>query len=182
MVQNNSKRKEVTKLPQRQKEACKILGVSIYATKEEIKKAYRNLCKMYHPDKNSAPEAKRIYLEVQQAYKYLLQQEIQEKQPKIFYYQAPQTAASQNNKIIGGSQREREQRILREEAARKLRQERLKRLKEQEEKKQQELERRLAARKLPSEREAEKRKKIAVQKEAERIAGIIQTLMNLEIK
>lgn len=168
------------KLPQRQKEACKILGVSTYATKEEIKKAYRNLCKIYHPDRNSAPEAKRIYLKVQQAYKYLSQQEIQAEQPKIFYYQAPQTAASQNNKIIGGSQKEREQRILREEAVRKLRKERIKRLKEQEEKKKQEIERRLATRKLPSEREAERRKKIAVQKEAERIAGIIQILMNME--
>lgn len=164
---------------QGQKEACRILGVSPYATKEEIKKAYRNLCKIYHPDRNSTPEAKKIYLEVQQAYSVLAQQEIKVKQPKIFYYQAPQ-ATNPCGKIIGGNPKDREQSRLREETARKLRKERHKRLKEQEEKKKKELERRLAARKLPSEREAERRKRIEVQKEAERIAGIIQTLMNLQ--
>lgn len=164
---------------QGQREACKILGVSPYATKEEIKKAYRNLCKIYHPDRNSTSEAKKIYLEVQQAYGFLSQQETQIKQPKIFYYQAPPSTTNPSGKIIGGSPKEREQRILREEASKKLRQERHKRLKEQEEKKKQELERRLATRKLPSEREAERRKRIEVEKEAERIANIIQKLMNM---
>lgn len=164
---------------QEQREACRILGVSPYATKEEIKKAYRNLCKIYHPDRNSTSEAKKIYLEVQQAYAFLSQQETQIKQPKIFYYQAPPSTTNPGGKIIGGNPKEREQSILREETARKLRKERHKRLREQEEKKKQELERRLAARKLPSEREAERRKKIELQKEAERIADIIQKLINM---
>lgn len=166
------------KVFQGKKEACNILGVSPYATKEEIKRAYRNMCKIYHPDRNSDPEAKKVYLKVQQAYKLLSQQELQTKKPNIFYYQAPQTA-NPCGKIIGGDPKDREKNNLREETARKLRQERHKRLKEQEEKKKRELERRLAARKLPSEREAEKRRKIEVQKEAERIADIIQTLMNM---
>ncbi|MCI8410502.1 MAG: J domain-containing protein [Lachnospiraceae bacterium] len=164
---------------QGQREACKILGVSPYATKDEIKKAYRNMCKIYHPDRNSDPKAKKVYLEVQQAYRLLSQQELQIKKPNIFYYQAPQTTKP-CRKIIGGNPKDRERSNLREETARKLRQERHKRLKEQEEKKKRELEKRLAARKLPSEREAEKRRKIEVQKEAERIANIIQTLMNME--
>lgn len=168
------------KVFQEQREACRILGVSPSATSEEIKKAYRNLCKIYHPDRNSSPEAKKIYLEVQQAYVFLSQQRIQVKQPKIFYYQAPQ-ATNPCGKIIGGNPKDREKNNLREETARKLRQERHKRLKEQEEKKKQELERRLAARKLPSEREAERRKRIEVQKEAERIANIIQTLISIKI-
>lgn len=165
---------------QGQREACRILGVSSYATSEEIKKAYRNLCKMYHPDRNTTPEAKNLYLQVQQAYDFLLGQKNLTKQPNIFYYEAPETKINPNGKILGESPKEREQRILREETARKLRQERHRRLKEQEEKKKQELERRLAARKLPSQREAEKRKKVELQKEAERIANIIQKLMNME--
>lgn len=165
---------------QGQKEACRILGVSPYATKEEIKKAYRNLCKLYHPDRNSTSGAKKIYLEVQQAYKFLSQQEMQTKQPKIFYYKGVQKT-NPSGKIIGGNPKDTEQRNLREETARKLRQERHNRLKEQEEEKKRELEKRLAARKLPSEREAERRKKIEVQREAERIANIIQTLMNMNV-
>lgn len=167
------------KVFQEQREACKVLGISPYASKEEIKKAYRNMCKIYHPDRNSAPEAKKVYLEVQQAYRLLSQQGSQIKKPNIFYYQAPKKT-NPCGKIIGGNSKDRDQNNLREETARKLRQERHKRLKEQEEKKKRELERRLAARKLPSEREAERRRKIEVQKEAERIADIIQTLINME--
>lgn len=168
------------RLFQGQREACRILGVSPYATSEEIKRAYRNLCKMYHPDKNSSPEAKNLYLQVQQAYQFLSEQKTLTEQSNIFYYKAPEMKRNHDGKIMRESQKERELRRNREETARKLRHERQKRLKEQEEKKRQELERRLAARKLPSQREAEKRKKLEVQKEAERIANIIQTLMNME--
>lgn len=165
---------------QGQKKACRILGVSPYATMEEIKKAYRGLCKKYHPDRNQTPEAKRLYLEVQQAYDFLSKQDSRGKQPKVFYYQASQFDQNVNSKIIGGNHKDKEKRILREETAKKLREERHKRLLEEENKKKMELERRLAARKLPSEREAERRRKIAIQKEAERIADIIQRLMKMD--
>ena len=43
-----------------------VLGVKKTATKEEIKKAYRELCKKYHPDKNGGDDAK--IKEVNEAY------------------------------------------------------------------------------------------------------------------
>lgn len=50
----------------------KTLGVSENATPDEIKAAYRQLAKKYHPDTNSAdPEAERKFREVTEAYEAL---------------------------------------------------------------------------------------------------------------
>ena len=46
-----------------------ILGVSKTASQEEIKKAYRSLCKKYHPDKNNGDDTK--IKEVNEAYAVL---------------------------------------------------------------------------------------------------------------
>lgn len=43
-----------------------VLGVSKTATQDEIKKAYRNLCKKYHPDKNNGDDTK--IREINEAY------------------------------------------------------------------------------------------------------------------
>lgn len=48
-----------------------VLGVSKNADKKEIKQAYRELVKKYHPDKNSSPEAETKFKEVQEAYDIL---------------------------------------------------------------------------------------------------------------
>jgi curved DNA-binding protein CbpA len=53
------------------KDYYKVLGVSRTASSNQIKQAYRGLCKTYHPDKNPSPEATRIIQEVNAAYEVL---------------------------------------------------------------------------------------------------------------
>jgi len=49
----------------------KTLGLSSSATKAEIKVAYRRLAKKYHPDKNKSKQASQLFIEVNEAYAYL---------------------------------------------------------------------------------------------------------------
>ena len=49
----------------------KIFGLDKSATKEEIKKRYRELAKKYHPDVNKSPDATTKMQEIQEAY-YIL--------------------------------------------------------------------------------------------------------------
>ena len=48
-----------------------ILGVSRNASNSEIKTAYRNGCKQFHPDKNAHPDAKLRFIEIHEAYEFL---------------------------------------------------------------------------------------------------------------
>jgi len=49
-----------------------ILGVGKNSSKEEIKKAYRNLAKQYHPDRNKSPDAADKFKEATSAYEVLM--------------------------------------------------------------------------------------------------------------
>jgi len=49
-----------------------ILGLSRNATEADIKRAYRRLALMYHPDKNSGPGAKERFIAITEAYNYLI--------------------------------------------------------------------------------------------------------------
>lgn len=51
-----------------------VLGVSKSASKDEVKKAYRNLAKQYHPDRNKEAGAEDKFKEVQEAYDVLSDQ------------------------------------------------------------------------------------------------------------
>lgn len=48
-----------------------VLGVSRQATEAELKKAYRNLARTYHPDINKTPEAEKNFKEISEAYEIL---------------------------------------------------------------------------------------------------------------
>ena len=50
----------------------KTLGLSSSASKAEIKVAYRKLAKKYHPDKNKSKQASQLFIEVNEAYAYLI--------------------------------------------------------------------------------------------------------------
>jgi DnaJ domain len=47
------------------------LGVKYSATQEEIKRAYRKLAVLYHPDKNNDPSAENIFKNINEAYDVL---------------------------------------------------------------------------------------------------------------
>lgn len=49
-----------------------LLGLSSSATVNEIKKAYRSKAKELHPDKNPSPNAEEQFIELNEAYEYLV--------------------------------------------------------------------------------------------------------------
>lgn len=53
------------------KDYYKILGVARNASEEDIRRAYRRLALLYHPDKNDSPMAEEMFLEVAEAYEVL---------------------------------------------------------------------------------------------------------------
>lgn len=53
----------------------KILGVSRSASQAEIKKAYKNLVKEWHPDKNKDPNAEDMFIKISKSYEILSNEE-----------------------------------------------------------------------------------------------------------
>ncbi|XP_029989403.1 dnaJ homolog subfamily C member 16-like [Sphaeramia orbicularis] len=53
----------------------KILGVSRSASQAEIKKAYKNLAKEWHPDKNKDPTAEDMFIKISKSYEILSNEE-----------------------------------------------------------------------------------------------------------
>lgn len=70
----------------------KTLRVDRYASKEEIKKAYRKLALQWHPDKNKSPDAHNMFIEINEAYLILSDDEARAKYNiEHDFYFAPQT-------------------------------------------------------------------------------------------
>lgn len=55
--------------------ASRILGISLNASENEIKSAYKKLAIKFHPDKNNDPSAEEKFKEISSAYKYMLEPE-----------------------------------------------------------------------------------------------------------
>lgn len=53
------------------RQALNILGLSLTASDEDIKKTYRKLAMQYHPDKNKAPAAQEKFKAISNAKEYL---------------------------------------------------------------------------------------------------------------
>lgn len=49
-----------------------ILGLPVNSSVEEIKKAYRKKARIYHPDINPSPDAKDLFINITEAYEFLI--------------------------------------------------------------------------------------------------------------
>lgn len=56
----------------------KTLGVEKGASEEEIKKAFRDLAKKYHPDINKSPDAESKFKEINEAYDHIINKKVDE--------------------------------------------------------------------------------------------------------
>jgi len=53
-------------------EYYKVLGLPFNSTMDEIKRAYRNKARLYHPDVNPSPEAEELFIKTTEAYEFLI--------------------------------------------------------------------------------------------------------------
>lgn len=58
-------------------ESCKLLGVDYSSDKYQVKLAYRKKAKEYHPDINKAPDATRKFQQINDAYEFLSDENIE---------------------------------------------------------------------------------------------------------
>lgn len=165
-------------------EAYLIMGIQgNMPTKEELKRKYRELCKQLHPDDNPSREAVEQYLKVQQAYHWILEHQYYARDQVQKYVFQDMKEPARTGKIIGGWQTTEPtytNQQYRQMMNKRMEEERRKKAREEEEKQRKIWEAMQKARKLPSEREAEKWKEIETRREAERIAALIQQLLSLE--
>jgi hypothetical protein len=73
-----------------------ILELNPGATKEEVKRAYRRLSKIYHPDISKSEDAKERFIEINEAYNFLSAVGPSPNAEPITYNYNPEAAAYQN--------------------------------------------------------------------------------------
>ena len=85
-----------------EKDYYKILKVSITATQDEIKKAFRQLAKKYHPDRNQgSPNAETIFKKLQEAYEVLVDPEKRRRYDQIKGYNRNQRETEHKEEFYG---------------------------------------------------------------------------------
>ncbi len=68
--------------------ACSLLGIKENASKDEIKKAYREKAKQYHPDSTKRDETGMQYIYIKNAYEYLISHDMPV-EPSVRSYNRP---------------------------------------------------------------------------------------------
>lgn len=163
--------------------AFSILGIHQNSSREDAKRAYRNLCKKYHPDTNlEGGDTSREYIYVNQAYEivnqYFTCMEIYKEQMLL---QMQRNASwTLGGRVYGDNAETRknyEQMQQRKSETGRLR--KWEKENEQKEKEQKRMiyEKYKNSRGLPSQRQENFKQKQEMKKEAERIAGIIERLL-----
>ncbi len=69
---HNADSTQTDKTPSWLKQYYDLLEIPTNASKEQIKKAYKNLAKKYHPDLNQSAEAQKRFIEIQTAYQVIV--------------------------------------------------------------------------------------------------------------
>lgn len=72
------------------KDYFQILGLHYTADLNEVKQAYRVLAKQYHPDVSASPDAQQKFIQVNEAYEFL-----RDDDRRNYYVQSRRTAASE---------------------------------------------------------------------------------------
>jgi curved DNA-binding protein CbpA len=74
----------------------KLFGISKNASKDDVKRKYRQLAKMYHPDVNTSPDATSKMQEIQEAYLILGDDEARARYDSFYDYYYGQGPEKQN--------------------------------------------------------------------------------------
>lgn len=77
IVEIEQKREKEENVKKKPKDYYEILGVNKNSSENDIKTAYRQLAKKYHPDLNKTNEAQERFIEIQEAYSNLLNPEVE---------------------------------------------------------------------------------------------------------
>ena len=76
-----------------------LLGLDDSAKKQDIKLAYRRLAKLYHPDKNTSPQATALFQELNQAYHTLTDDKLRVEYDALIGVSEPHTGTSHENYV-----------------------------------------------------------------------------------
>lgn len=88
----------------------KLLGLTQNATREEIKKAYRKLALEFHPDRNKSPDAHEKFIEINEAYLILYDEEARTKYDNEYkiHFNREKTKKQNNNEYTDKKNKEKE--------------------------------------------------------------------------